>query len=206
MQIFEHGDEDAPGRGWPIQALREADMLDVLDGEDRISLERAEPLFFTPFVSSVMRIEPGWIDYNGHLNTAWYGILFDKAVDEAFLPCGLGPDYVQERGLSYFLVENRMRYRREVGLTDRVRITLQLLDVDDKRMRYVMEMREASEGWLAATSEQLALHVDMTTRKAAAFPADIREALESMRLAHEAKATPEWAGSGIVMRAPVSRH
>ncbi len=43
-----------------------------------------EPLFFAPFVSSVMRVEPGWIDYNGHLNMAYYNVLFDRAVDEAF--------------------------------------------------------------------------------------------------------------------------
>jgi hypothetical protein len=45
-------------------------MLDVTGGEGRIALERIEPLFFTPFVSSLMRVEPGWIEYNGHLNTA----------------------------------------------------------------------------------------------------------------------------------------
>ena len=30
-----------------------------------------EPAFSAPFVSSVMRVEPGWIDYNGHLNMAY---------------------------------------------------------------------------------------------------------------------------------------
>ena len=48
-------------------------MLDRLD---------TEPAFFAPFVSSVMRVEPGWIDYNGHLNMAYYNVLFDRAVDE----------------------------------------------------------------------------------------------------------------------------
>ena len=46
---------------------------------DRIDLE---PVFFAPFVSSVMRVEPQWIDYNGHLNVAYYNVLFDRAVDE----------------------------------------------------------------------------------------------------------------------------
>ncbi len=43
-----------------------------------------EPAFFAPFVSTVMRVEPGWIDYNGHLNMAYYNVLFDRAVDEAY--------------------------------------------------------------------------------------------------------------------------
>ena len=48
---------------------------------DRLDLE---PVFFAPFVSSVMTVEPAWIDYNGHLNMAYYNVLFDRAVDEAF--------------------------------------------------------------------------------------------------------------------------
>ena len=63
---------------------------------DRIDFE---PLFFAPFVSSVMRVEPGWIDYNGHLNMAYYNVLFDRAVDEAFELLGCGLDYVKTRGI-----------------------------------------------------------------------------------------------------------
>ena len=44
-------------------------MLDRLD---------PEPVFFAPFVSSVMRVEPAWIDYNGHLNMAYYNVLLDR--------------------------------------------------------------------------------------------------------------------------------
>ncbi len=181
-------------------------MLDMSDAVRAIMGEGMEPLFFTPFVSSVMRIEPGWIDYNGHLNVAYYNVLFDRAVDEAFLLCGMGPTYVKERGLSYFVVESRMRYRRELSRRDRVRVTLQLIDLDDKRMRYVMEMRHAMEGWLAASAEHLALHVDMATRKATPFPADIRAALDSMRAAHGVLAAPDWAGEGVSMRAKPATH
>ena len=53
---------------------------------DRTDLE---PLFFAPFVSSVMCVEPGWIDYNGHLNMAYYNVLFDRCVDEAYELLGL---------------------------------------------------------------------------------------------------------------------
>ena len=50
-----------------------------------------EPVFSAPFVSSLMRIEPPWIDYNGHLNVAYYNVLFDRAVDEVYELIGLGP-------------------------------------------------------------------------------------------------------------------
>ena len=40
-----------------------------------------------PFVSRVMDIEKDWIDYNGHLNMAYYNVLFDRCSDDAFETC-----------------------------------------------------------------------------------------------------------------------
>jgi len=74
---------------------------------DRIDFE---PVFFAPFVSTVMTVDSQWIDYNGHLNMAYYNVLIDRAVDEAFLLVGLGPDYVQNRGASFFTAEAHVRY------------------------------------------------------------------------------------------------
>ncbi len=118
-------------------------------------------LFFAPFVSSRMRLQRDWIDYNGHLNMAYYQVLFDRAVDEAFGLCGLGPDYVAERNASFFLVESRIRYRRELKLEDAVRVTLRLLAHDDKRIHYAMELRHAADGWLAASCENISINVDL---------------------------------------------
>src|SRR5437870_2303580 len=85
-----------------------------------------EPLFFAPFVSSVMRVEPGWIDYNGHLNMAYYNVLFDRAVDEAYELLGIGQAYVKHRRHSCFTAEVHVRYLRELSAGDRVRATFQL--------------------------------------------------------------------------------
>ena len=69
-----------------------------------------EPAFFAPFVSSVMRVEPAWIDYNGHLNMAYYNVLFDRAGDEAFDLLGCGASYAKAHGLSTFTAEAHVRY------------------------------------------------------------------------------------------------
>lgn len=161
-------------------------------------------LFFAPFVSSRQRILKDWIDYNGHLNMAFYSVLFDKAVDEAFALCGLGPDYIRERHASFFLVESRIRFRRELKLHDQVRMTLHLIDYDDKRLHYTMEMRHDSEGWLAAACENLSLHIDMKTRRAAPFPEDITEKLAAMKRAHAQLPVPEGLGEGVKL--PVKIH
>ena len=119
------------------------------------------PVFFAPFVSSTMRVEPAWIDYNAHLNMAFYNLLIDRAVDEAFELVGLGQDYVSERNASYFTAEAHVRYVRELKVQAPVRTSIQLLDYDDKRIHFFCELHHAGEGWLSATSEQLALHVDL---------------------------------------------
>lgn len=160
--------------------------------------------FFAPFVSSTMRVEDAWIDYNGHLNLAYYHVLFDQALDEAFGIVGLGPDYASETGASYFAAEAHVLYRRELTLGDRVRVTLQLVDTDEKRFHVYMEARHATEGWIAATCEMLSLHVDLETRQVTPFPAHIRDNLEVMRAAHGRLPMPEAVGRrvGIPRREP----
>ena len=167
--------------------------------EPFVTAPEAPALFFAPFVSSRMEIENGWIDYNGHLNMAYYNVLFDRAVDEAFGLCGMGRDYIRDRNHSFFLVESRTRYRRELTLGHPVRITLQLVDFDDKRLHYVMEIRHATDGWLAAACEHLAINVDMESRRAALFPPEILANLAIMKAAHAALPQPDMLGAGVAM-------
>src|ERR1044072_9058105 len=131
------------------------------------------PLFFAPFVSSLMRVEKDWIDYNGHLNMAYYNVLFDRAVDEAFELIGCGLDYVKARRHSCFTAEIHVRYLRELSAGDPVRVTFQLLDYDSKRLHYFEQLFHAEEGWVSATSENMTLHVDMEAKKVARLPEDV---------------------------------
>jgi acyl-CoA thioester hydrolase len=156
-------------------------------------------LFFAPFVSSTMRIEPQWIDYNGHLNMAYHHVLFDRAVEEAFSLVGLGPEYVAERNASFFAAECHVRYLRELRLEHRVRITLQLIAHDAKRLHFILVMREASDGWAAATAEHLSLHVDLPSRKVVPFPPDIMANLAVMKAAHSRLDVPDIAGRAVSM-------
>jgi acyl-CoA thioester hydrolase len=165
-------------------------MLDRLD---------FEPVFFAPFVSSVMGVEPAWIDYNGHLNMAYYNVLFDRAVDEVLELLGCGADYVKTRRHSCFTAEAHLRYLRELHAGDPVRVTFQLLDHDAKRVHFFEQLFHAAEGWVSATSENMVLHVDMAAGKSAPFPPDIAAALAKMRAAHAALPVPEAAGRRIAM-------
>src|SRR6201989_244357 len=127
-----------------------------------------------PFLSSIMQIEPQWIDYNGHLNMAYYNVMFDRAIDELWLKLGIGPTYMKERHGSTFTAQCHVRYLREIHLGDPRHASVWLLPADEKRIHTFEELRHANEGWLSATSENMTVHIDMNVRKVAAFPADIR--------------------------------
>jgi acyl-CoA thioester hydrolase len=173
-----------------ILAPQDHSMLDRLD---------LEPVFFAPFVSSVMRVEDGWIDYNGHLNMAYYNVLFDRAVDEVFELLGCGPAYVKARKHSCFTAEVHVRYLRELHGGDPVRVTFQLLGYDAKRMHYFEQLFHATEGWVSATSENMSLHVDTDAKKTAPFPPEVARCLTRMKSAHAMLPQPEAAGRKIAM-------
>jgi len=156
-----------------------------------------EPAFFAPFVSSPMRVEAGWIDYNGHLNMAYYNVLFDRAVDEVYEILGLGLAYVDVSRHSTFTAEVHVRYLRELHAGDPVRVTFQLLGFDAKRLHYFEQLFHAEEGWLSATSENMALHVDMAAKKTASFPEHITARLARMKAAHAGLPIPPGVGRRI---------
>lgn len=162
-----------------------------------ISREKSMEAAGAPFTSTPQRIEEQWIDYNGHFNMAYYGVLFDRACDQAFGLVGLGPDYVKQTNCSFFTLEAHVTYLRELHLGDEVTVTVQLLDYDAKRMHYIQEMHHAKEGWLAATMEAICMHVDMNAKKSKPFPDDMRAKIAAMFEAHKSLPVPPQVGRRI---------
>lgn len=153
--------------------------------------------FAAPVVSRVMRVEPQWIDYNGHLNMAYYNVLFDRGIDDTYAPLGLDETYLRTRNGSFFTLEAHVLYLRELRENDPVQVSLQILDHDTKRIHAFQELRHAGEGFLSATSEIMSMHVDMTTRRAAPFPEDVLARIAAMHAAHRAMPRPPQAGRVI---------
>ncbi|MBA5777783.1 thioesterase family protein [Stappia sp. F7233] len=159
-----------------------------------------DAFFHAPFIGSRQEVKPEWIDYNGHLNMAYYNVLFDTCIDEAFLALGLGPDYVRRRNASFFTAEVHLCYVRELKLGDPVRASVQMIDFDEKRAHFYQELHHAADGFLSATSEQVTLHVDMAARRVAPWPADVMERLARMKQAHDGLGRPERLGRSIGLK------
>ena len=157
------------------------------------------PTIQAPFVSSDLAVEEAWIDYNGHMNVAYYIVLFDRGLDDAFDAIGIGGDYRAREGKSFFTVESHVSYLRELTLGDLATLTPPLVAHDDKRTHTCQEMRHATEGFLAATLETLLLHIDMEARKALPWGADIDGNIADAFAAHRDLPRSERIGRAITL-------
>jgi acyl-CoA thioesterase FadM len=90
------------------------------------------------------RVESAWIDYNGHMNMAYYHVLFDQALDHVFDDLGIGAAYVASGAGSCFTAEVHVAYLDELSEADPVRVSYQLLDWDEKRLHLFAEMQRAA--------------------------------------------------------------
>ena len=142
-----------------------------------------------------IRVEPEWIDYNGHLNMAYYVVIFDRATDGLIARVGLSGE--PGAGATIFALETQVRYLAEVPADAILTCETSVLGVDDKRLHSWQVLRHA-DGRVAATSENLHLHVERREDgpRVAAFAPDVRSSLERMRM----PAMPEGAGRRIASR------
>ncbi len=146
------------------------------------------------------QVHPDWIDYNGHLNVAYYGLVFDHATDTFFDYVGLDRAYREASGCSTFAVETHVSYLREVPPDSELRVTTQLLGFDEKRLHFFHHMHHAEQDYLAATNECLSLHVDMARRRVTPMPASLRDRLAQVMARHAVLASPEQAGRVISLK------
>ena len=157
----------------------------------------SNPLEPAPLVSPTQTVIEDWIDYNGHLNMAFYNVIFDRAVDHFYDLLGVGAKYAESGAGSCFTMEVHVHYLNEVSLDDELELHLQLLDYDSKRLHYFQQMYHKEQGYLAATSEQLALHVDLNTRRSGAFPQHVLDKLDAMGNTHLRLDAPVQVGHRI---------
>ena len=67
------------------------------------------------------------------------------------------------------VVETHTTYNREVKEGDEVDVFISYFDHDNKRLQYKLEMYDKAKNTLSATTEILALYVDLNIRKVTEF-------------------------------------
>jgi acyl-CoA thioester hydrolase len=142
-------------------------------------------------------VRPEWIDYNGHMNVAYYVLIFDHATDAALDGLGLGELYRKQSGCSVFVGEMHVNYRQEITEGDDATVATRLLATDERRLVLFHEMSCARFATPVAGNEVLCVHVDLATRRPVPWPAGAVETL-SRALAGQARLpAPKLAGRSI---------
>ena len=114
-------------------------------------------------------IKKEWIDYNNHMNMAYYVLVFDDVWEIILKKFQMGENSAKLTNMSTMVVETHTTYNSEVKLGDEVEINLTFFDHDKKRLHFKMEMIEKSSKKLSATLEMLSLYIDLKKRKVAEF-------------------------------------
>ena len=153
-----------------------------------------------PLRSFSGRVEPGWIDYNGHMTESRYLHVFSHASDALLARIGADPDYVAG-GHSFYTVETHIAHLRELPKDAAFYVTTQILGTDDKRLHVFQTLYRAEDDGAAATCEQMLLHVDARARRACAILPGVRAKLDPLAAAHAALPRPARAGRAIAMPA-----
>jgi acyl-CoA thioester hydrolase len=145
-------------------------------------------------------VRPEWIDYNGHMNVAYYVLAFDQALDDFFDWLGLDAAYRARTGYTTFALESHVVYRREVTAGDPLRFEIQLLDLDDRFFHYINFMVHDHDGFVAATSEWIAASAQTATRRLAPFEPAMKARFQAVMDAHRAMPRPPEVGRVMSLR------
>ena len=138
------------------------------------------------------------IDYNGHMNVVHYRAPFDLSTDGLFAALGLGPEeYTARTGATLMVVEEHTRYHAELAEGERYRILARLVGHSAKKLHYLLAMENTGRGVLAATHEELALHVDLTARRSTPLPPAALAAIEALEADHALLPPPPDLGRVI---------
>ena len=149
---------------------------------------------------------PEWIDYNGHLRDAYYGLIVSLATDAFMDRVGLDGAYRARTGCTLYTLEMHLHYLHEVHRSDTVRVSVRVEGADHKRIHATFEMRRSGDPALAASAEVMLLHVQQASDKVAAapFPPQVSAALDELQAASAALAAEGPGSRRMGLRPPTA--
>jgi acyl-CoA thioester hydrolase len=145
-----------------------------------------------------------WIDLNGHMNLAYYTVLFDFASDLLFDTIGIGRTYKDTTGHGTFVVETHNVYETELLVGEKVSVASQIVGADEKRLHVAHEMFRLADGQRSATQELMFLSIDLGRRRVVPFLPEAGAAVAAAAAAHAGLPRPNWIGRRLAIRPSLS--
>ena len=122
-----------------------------------------------PVLLTTKKIIKEWTDDNNHMNLSYYILVFDMGAEIILSKFKMGEHSAKTTKKSTMVVETHTTYNQEVKESDEVDVSLAYFDHDNKRLHYKLEMYDKAKNTLSATTEILALYIDLSIRKVTEF-------------------------------------
>ncbi|MBP5142492.1 thioesterase family protein [Pseudomonas chlororaphis] len=145
------------------------------------------------------RINPDWVDYNGHLRDAFYLLIFSYATDALMDQLGMDSNHREASGNSLFTLELHLNYLHEVKLDTEVEVRTQIIGHDRKRLHLYHSLHKVGDDLELAGNEQMLLHVDLAGPRSAPFSEPVLNRLRAIAAEQADLPAPAWIGRVIAL-------
>lgn len=134
-------------------------LINLLKENQKLSL---------PIAVSQGTVKDDWIDYNGHMNMAYYVQCFEETSDFLLEHMNLGYRYAIEEQKGVFVIKCEINYRKEINLNEDFIISLEDLICKGKKLTVGLKMLNVGSETIA-DYQILNLNVDLQTKKSVPF-------------------------------------
>ncbi len=134
---------------------------------------------FEIFQSKVQNVKKDWIDYNGHMNVAYYTLAFDNSLDDFLeIVLEIGPTFVKKEKKGPYSLQANYHYLDELRLGDKFFVNIYLIDSDKKKVHLVLEMIDFDTKRQVSVCETILINVDLNIRKSVNYGSDVIKRIE----------------------------
>jgi acyl-CoA thioester hydrolase len=124
-------------------------------------------------------------DINGHLNIRHYVGIASEGLDESLIDLGIPQNWPTVAGQAVFSAEHHMTYLSELRTGDRISVRVRVVGRSERAAHVVVYLLDETHRKVSYVMEEIFLHIDMESRRSAAWPDDVATALDQ-RIAADA--------------------
>ena len=162
---------------------------------------KTDETFSSPYKTRNQKVLSEWIDYNGHMNVAYYTLAFDKALDFFFEDVlGIGPTFVEKNKEGPFALKASYNYFSELLEEESFFVDISILDFDSKRVHVFGEMRKDKSLELSAIFETVLMNMDLSARTVKQYPDRVLELFRDFKSSLVVDNIPIEIGKKITLK------
>jgi carnitine 3-dehydrogenase len=147
-----------------------------------------------PLITLETKVNPAWLDYNGHMTEFRYLHVFGDATDAFLRLIGITAE-TAAAGSSYYTVETHIRHLKEAKLGALLRVATQVMNGEGKKLHLFHTLSDPVTGMPYATGEHILLHV--LDGASSLPPKETAGKLAAYASMHSSLPKPEGAGRHI---------